>query len=710
MINLHKKDNGIVIMEINMMNAPMNVINTDFVEGMQKAVKEVLNTEGVTGAIITSGRSEFVAGADLGMLAKAQNKEDVHAITQHLNNLFRDIETAPFPFVAAINGTALGGGYELCLACHRRIALNNPQTRIGLVESSIGLIPGAGGTQRLPRMIGILTALPLMLEAKRLKVDAAIKSGLIDEVADTKEDMLAKAEAWILSKPQFAKPWYDRGFKFPGGNGMSPKLAPMLAAGAALLKGKTFGNYPAQEALAAAVYEGSLLNFESALKVESSYFVKCVMHPVSKNMINTLFYGLNTIKKGERRPKQIDKMQFKQVAVLGAGMMGAGIAYVCAAAGMKVVLKDVSQEAADKGKDYSVKLVEKLTSRGIFTKEKGEKILNNIVATDNMQNIAGSDLLIETVFEDREVKRQVMAEASKVLDNNQVIFASNTSTLPITGLAENSPVQENFIGIHFFSPVDKMPLVEIIKGAKTGDKAVAAAFDFTLQIGKTPIVVNDGRGFYTSRVFKTYLFEGFEMLSEGVAPALIENGGKIAGMPVGPLAVADEVSIELIYKIMKQTEKDTGETMEGAARDVTILMYEKLQRIGRKAGKGFYDYPEGGKKKLWEGLADHYPAAAVQPELEEVKKRLLIRQALETVKCMEEGVLITKNDADIGSIFGWGVPPYTGGIIQMIDIMGLPAFIKECEALAAKHGDRFTPTATMYAMAKDGVSFGSRYK
>lgn len=709
MINLHKKENGIITLEINMTDAPMNVINADFVKNMQAAVTEILNTNDVKGGIVTSGRNEFVAGADLGMLAKAQKKEDVYTITQELNNLFRDIETAPFPFVAAINGTALGGGYELCLACHRRVALNYSGLRVGLVESSIGLIPGAGGTQRLPRMIGIMAALPLILEGKKLNPEKALKAGLVDELAETKEALLDKAAGWILSNPEFVKPWYDKRFKFPGGNGMSPKLAPMLAAGGALLKGRTFGNYPAQEAIASAIYEGSLLNFESALKVESAQFVKCVMHPVSKNMINTLFYGLNKIKKGERRPKDVERMKFNQVAVLGAGMMGAGIAYVCAYAGMKVILKDVSQEAANKGKAYAEKLVEKLTGRGILSKENGALLLENIHATDKMEDIAGSDLLIETVFEDREVKRQVMAEASKVLDNNKVIFASNTSTLPITGLAENCPVPENFIGIHFFSPVDKMPLVEIIKGEKSNNKAVAAAFDFTLQIKKTPIVVNDGRGFYTSRVFKTYLFEGFEMLSEGVAPTLIENGGKIAGMPVGPLAVADEVSIELIYKIMKQTEKDTGETMEGAARDVTILMYEKLERIGRKSGKGFYDYPEGGKKQLWSGLTDHFTTAEKQPDLEEVKKRLLIRQAIETVKCMEEGVLITKNDADIGSIFGWGVPPYTGGIIQMIDSMGLPAFIKECEALAEKFGERFTPTNTMYGMMKAGRTFKEKY-
>lgn len=709
MINLHKKENGIITLEINMTDAPMNVINADFVKNMQAAVTEILNTQDVKGVVVTSGRREFVAGADLGMLAKAQSMEDVYSITQQLNDLFRDIETAPFPFVAAINGTALGGGYELCLACHRRIALNDSGLRVGLVESSIGLIPGAGGTQRLPRMIGMLTALPLILEGKRLKPEKALKTGLVDELAETKEELLDKAEAWILSKPSFAKPWYDKRFKFSGGNGMSPKVAPMLAAGGALLKGKTFGNYPAQEAIATAVYEGSLLNFESALKVESAQFVKCVMHPVSKNMINTLFYGLNTIKKGERRPQNIEKQKISKVAVLGAGMMGAGIAYACAYAGMKVILKDISQEAAEKGKAYSEKIVEKLASRGIISKENGEMLLNNIIATDNMQDIAGSDLLIETVFEDREVKRKVMAEASQVLDNSKVIFASNTSTLPITGLAENSPVQENFIGIHFFSPVDKMPLVEIIKGEKTGDLAVATAFDFTLQIKKTPIVVNDGRGFYTSRVFKTYLFEGFEMLSEGVAPALIENAGKGAGMPVGPLAVADEVSIELIYKIMMQTEKDTGETTEGAVRDVTLLMYEQLQRIGRKAGKGFYDYPEGGKKKLWTGLQEHFTIAEKQPDLEVLKKRLLYRQALETVKCLEEGVLITKNDADIGSIFGWGVPPYTGGIIQMIDSMGLPTFIKECEALAAKYGDRFTPTNTLYGMMKAGRTFEEKY-
>jgi 3-hydroxyacyl-CoA dehydrogenase / enoyl-CoA hydratase / 3-hydroxybutyryl-CoA epimerase len=710
MISLNKKDNGIVTLTINMEQYPMNVINNHFTEELQKKVTEVLALDGVKGVVLTSSRREFIAGADLSMILKAKNKEEVYAMTQGLNSLFRQIETAPFPFVAAMNGTALGGGYELCLACHYRIAAKNKEARVGLVESSIGLIPGAGGTQRLPRMIGIFAALPLMLEAKRLKFEDAKQQGLIDELAENNEEMLSKAEAWILSSPNFQKPWYDRGFKFPGGNGMSPKIAPMLAAGAALLRAKTYGNYPAQQAIASAVYEGSLLAFDSALKVESSYFVKCVMSDVSKSMINTLFYSLNTLKKGERRPKNVDKQEFKKVTVLGAGMMGAGIAYSCAAAGLQVVLKDTTLENAEKGKAYSKSVLEKLLKKGKMSQEKVDGILSLIHPTDNMQDIAGSDLLIETVFEDRNVKKQVMEEAAKYLDNNKIIFASNTSTLPITGLAENSPVQENFIGIHFFSPVDKMPLVEIIKGEKSGDRAVAAAFDFTLKINKTPIVVNDGRGFYTSRVFKTFIFEGIELLKDGVSPILIENAGKMAGMPVGPLAVADEVSIELMYRIMKQTEKDTGVVLKDAATNVINLFYEDLKRIGKKAGKGFYDYPENAKKKLWEGLSQHFPLSSNQPDVELVKKRLLYRQALETVQCLEEGVLITKNDADIGSIFGWGVPPYTGGIINLIDTVGVEKFVEECEDLAKKYGERFKPTPTMVEMAKNNETFASKYK
>ncbi len=553
-------------------------------------------------------------------------------------------------------------------------------------------------------MIGIQEALPFLLEGKKIRPEQALKSGLVNQLVNTQEELIPAAKQWILTVGKSVQPWDEEGFKIPGGGIQSPKILMVLPAAAGLILKKTYGNYPAPIAIMNCIYEGMQLPFDRALAVECRYFTQCVLSPESKNMIRTLFINMNEANKGEARPAGVPPTNLKKVGILGAGMMGAGIAYVAALNGLNVVLKDVTKEAAEKGKEYSVKLLSEKLSKNQISKEKYDEFLDRIITTDNPADIADCNLVIEAVFENRDLKATVTKESEAVLSSDAV-FASNTSTLPITGLAKASARPKNFIGLHFFSPVDKMQLVEIILGEKTSDYAIAMAIDFVKKIKKTPIVVNDGRGFFTSRVFSTYLFEGMECLANGVSPALIENAGKMAGMPVGPLALADEVSIELCYKINKQTEADTGKKREDAAVGVINKFIDELNRPGKKANKGFYEYPEGGKKVLWSELTKLYPLAAQQPDVEEIKKRLLYIQALEAVKCMEENIATKPADADIGSILGWGFAPYTGGVISFIDTIGLKKFVDECNSLAKKYGKRFKPTRKLKEMAAEGKSF-----
>lgn len=704
MIDYTKDADGIAILSFNMQGFPMNVINEQSSEAFKNKLEEVLADKDVKGVIITSSRPEFIAGADLNMILGLNSAEEIVAMTNQLHVLFRQMEKSGKPFVAAINGTALGGGYELCLACHHRIAVDDGRIQIGLPEVQLGLLPGGGGTQRLPRMIGMQTALQLMLEGKRVRPSQAKADGLVNELVATKEELIPAAKKWILEVGKKAQPWDVDGYKVPGGGVQSPNGVMVFTAGAALLMKKTFGNYPAAKYIMNCVYEGMQLPFDKALQVEARYFAKAVMSKESKHMIRTLFFNLNEANKGAARPKDIGEIQLKKVGILGAGMMGAGIACVSADAGLEVVLKDVTVEAAEKGKDYSKKLWGGKLSKGFMTQEKFDTLMNRIKTTDNAADLAGCDLIIEAVFEDRNLKATVTKESEPHL-NEGGVFASNTSTLPITGLAEASAHPDKFIGLHFFSPVDKMPLVEIILGKQTSNYAIAMAIDYVKKIKKTPIVVNDGRGFFTSRNFSTYVAEGLELLNEGVAPALIENAGKAAGMPVGPLAVADEVTIELMYKIIKQTEKDTGVVIDGAQKKVATLFVEKLDRIGKKAGKGFYDYPEGGKKSLWPGLAEHFPVKEGIIDLDTAKTRLLYRQVIEAVKCMEEGIVTSPKDADIGSIFGWGFAPYSGGVISFIEYTGVAEFVKKADELADTYGERFRPTDKLRAMAANGETF-----
>ena len=705
MINYSVEQN-VAVIRWNMTSSPMNVLNDESIPQFEEALNKAYADEDVKGIIITSDKPEFVAGADLKMILRNNDQPpaEMLKVSMELNRVFRRIETSGKPTVAAINGTALGGGYEICLACHHRVALSNPKTQIGLVEVTIGLLPGGGGTQRLPRMIGMQAALPLLVEGKKMGVADALKSGLVDEVAETPTTMMDKARAWILANPQPIKPWdqIDKKtgkivardiFKVPGGNVQSPTGAQTFAAGTAMLMDKTKGNYPAPLAIMSCVYEGLQVNIDRALVIEARYFVKVATSRVAKSLIQTMFLGMNEANKGASRPKDQPKTDVKKVGILGAGMMGAGIAYVSAVAGIEVVLKDVSVEGAEKGKDYTRNLLKKGVERGKVDPTTVDTTLNRIKAAGDAADLQGCDLIIEAVFEKQELKAVVTKEAEPMLAPNGV-FGSNTSTLPITGLAEASANPANFIGIHFFSPVDKMMLVEIIMGKQTSDYALAVAIDYTRKIRKTPIVVNDSRGFYTSRCFGTYTAEGMELLRDGVNPILIENAGKTAGMPVGPLAVHDEVALDLSLKVMTESVKAGMMSADEPTYQI-VQKFNELGRVGKKAKAGFYEYPEDGPKHLWPGLAGLFPLAEQQPGLDEVKTRLLYRQAIEAVRCFEENVVRTKLDGDLGSILAWGFPAYTGGALSFVDFVGIGTFVATCDRLADQYGERFRPTGKL---------------
>lgn len=706
MFKYEKDQDNIVTVTMDMQGRSANVINEEFgkrwLEMIERLEKEKAE---IAGVVLTSAKSTFFAGADIDNLYKQTNAQEIFDMCEGLKKQLRRLETLGKPVVAALNGAALGGGLEIALACHYRIALNNPKAQFGLPEVGLGLLPGGGGIVRLTRMIGLQPALPLLTEGKRLKVKDALSNGLINEIAETPEDMIAKAKAWIKANPKAINPWDDKGFKFPGGDAKNPKVASMIPIVPAMTKKKTHGNYPAVEAIINTAVEGSVVDFETACRIESRYFTSLAVGQVSKNMITAFWYNLNAINAGGSRPKGFDKYTTKKVGVLGAGMMGAGIAYVSALSGMEVVLKDVSVEAAEKGKSYSEGLLKKSVSKGKMTKEKAEDILSRIKATDKPE-FEGCDLIIEAVFEDRALKAKVTQEAEAAM-LPEGTFASNTSTLPITGLAEASARPKQFIGLHFFSPVDKMPLVEIICGKETDDATLAKAFDYVLQIKKTPIVVNDSRGFYTSRVFSTYVMEGIAMLGEGQHPKSIENAGLKAGMPVGPLALTDEVSMKLMDHIRKQTEKDLAAEGKTAPHHPGFAVCEKLlavNRPGKAAGAGFYEYPQGGTKYLWPELTNMFPQQTPL-EQQEMIDRMLIVQALDTVRCLEEGVLRSVADANIGSIFGWGFSPFNGGTLQYINGAGLKNVIEKAKALEAKYGERFAVPKLLQDKADKGELF-----
>ena len=711
---------GVAIVTWDLENRSMNVLNAQSVNEYRDIVEKLVKDDQVKGIIIASAKEAFIAGADLtsndtfnfdkigeDKVAAAQT---IYDGVMNLNKLFRTMETSGKPFVAAINGHALGGGLEICLACHYRVAIDNDRIQIGQPEAKIGLIPGAGGTQRVPRLAGVTQdVMGFLLAGNPVTPKKAMSMGLVNEIVE-KDMLIEVSKKYILDNGKAVQPWDEKGFRLPSGAPYTPKGMMIWAAASSSLRKMSYGNYPAQKAILSALYEGVQVPIDAGLRIEARQMTKVIMDPVSRNMVRSLFVNMQALNKGARRPKDFEKYNVKKVGILGAGLMGAGIAYVTAKAGIEVILIDQNQEGADKGKDYSLRLLDKALSRKKTTEEKKEKLLGLITPTTDYAKLNGADLIIEAVFENRDIKADVTAKAESQISETAV-FGSNTSTLPITGLAKNSSRPANFIGVHYFSPVEKMPLVEIIMGKETSQETLAKTMDYVQKIKKTAIVVNDSRGFFTSRVFGTYTGEGMEMLAEGINPALIENAGKMTGMPMAPLALMDAVALDLAYKVGVQTKKDyEAEGKEfpiSEPQKVLEEFVEKQGRLGKKNNKGFYEYPENGKKFLWPELFKLYDQIEDQPDVEILKQRLLYIQALETAKCYEENVLTDVRDADIGAILGWGMAPWTGGPLSFIDMVGIKEFVAEADKLAQKYGDRFTPCKMLRDMAEKNESFHS---
>ncbi len=695
---------GVALITINMEDHPANLFSQDFIETYFDITKQAIEDEKVKGVIVASGRSMFMAGADLKMLQRPVDDPTVFFNgMMKVHQAMRFIETSGKPFVAAIAGHALGGGLEICLACHHRIAVNSSKIKIGFPEINVGLFPGAGGTAKAPYLLGIQNAMTYILQGVQARPPKALKDGLIDALVDTPEELLPAAKKWILETPKPIQPWDDRKHKIPGGGLFTPTGVQTMAGGIGNVRKHTHGNYPAAQYALSTLHDGLQVKIDRALEIEARFFTKAITSKEAQNMIRTGFMAIQEAKKGKSKPKGYDPYEIKSVGILGAGMMGAGIAYVSAKAGMNVILKDVTIEGAERGKDYSRKILKKTLAKKYTTQEKADQLLDRITTTINPSAIADVDMIIEAVFESPDLKARVTAETEAVLGEDK-IYGSNTSTIPITLLAKASKRPQNFIGIHFFSPVDKMPLVEIIVGKETNDRAIAAAVDYVVAIGKIPIIVNDSRGFFTSRTFGTYCAEGGFLLEEGVPPAMIENIAKSKGMPVGPLAVTDEVSLTLgmlVYESDKSSEKDPYMTR---FYEIEKKLVKEYGREGKKNGKGYYDYPKGGKKKLWPELSTIFNSRLDALDKETVAKRMLHRMALETFRCLEEGVLRSGKDGDIGSILGFGFPIYTGGAISYIDYIGMDNFIADCDDFKKRFGPRWDVSDALRKLAAEGKS------
>jgi 3-hydroxyacyl-CoA dehydrogenase/enoyl-CoA hydratase/3-hydroxybutyryl-CoA epimerase len=705
---------GIVVLTLDDPNQSANTMNAAYAESMGATVDRLeAEKDSITGVVITSAKKTFFAGGDLNDLirAKPEQAAEITAHSAQVKGQLRRLETLGKPVVAAINGAALGGGLEIALATHHRIAADVKGSVIGLPEVTLGLLPGGGGVARTVRLLGIQNAIMnVLVQGQRHKPAKALELGLVHELVDSVDELLPKAKEWIKANPGASvQPWDVKGYKIPGGTPSNPSLAAVLPAFPANLRKQIKGaNMPAPRAILAAAVEGAQVDFDTAIQIETRYFVNLVTGQVSKNMTKAFFFDLQTINSGGSRPEGYEKFSATKVGVLGAGMMGAAIAYVSAKAGIDVVLKDVTLEAAEKGKGYAAKIEEKGLSRGKTTKERSDALLAKIKPTADVADFAGVDFVIEAVFESVELKHKVFGEIEGVV-NPDAVLGSNTSTLPITALADGVKRQEDFIGIHFFSPVDKMPLVEIIRGEKTSDATLAKVFDYTLQIKKTPIVVNDSRGFFTSRVIGTFINEAVAALGEGVEPASIEQAGSQAGYPAPPLQLMDELTLTLPRKIRqesRQAVEAAGGTWNAHASEAVIdRMVEEFDRKGRSTGAGFYEYDENGKRTgLWPGLRDAFKSGSADVPFEDLKERMLFAEALETVKCFDEGVLTSVADANIGSIFGIGFPAWTGGVIQYINQYdgGLTGFVARARELAERYGDHFLPPKSLVDKAGKG--------
>ena len=713
-------DDGVAIITWDVEGKSMNVANEQAFMELDGCIDEVLSNDAIKGAVITSGKDTFAGGMDLNVLARMKEDagdEPAQGLfdgIMKIHQMLRKIERAGMeartnkggkPIAAALPGTAVGIGLEIPLACHRIFAADNPKAKIGLPEIMVGIFPGAGGTTRLAWKLGAMAASPLLLQGKLNDPKKAKAAGVIDEVVD---DPVAAAREWVLSEPKIVKPWDEKGYKFPGGAPYHPAGFMTFVGASAMVNANTNGVYPAAKALLSAVYEGAMVPFDTALKIEARWFTNILMNPSSSAMIRSLFLNKEALEKGAVRPDVPDQ-KVKKVGVMGAGMMGAGIALVSAMAGIEVVLIDQAQESADKGKQYAADFYAKGVSRGKLTQEKMDGHLSRITATTDYEALKGADLIVEAVFEDVGVKAEVTKNVLKVVGDD-CIFATNTSTLPITELAKASDKPDQFIGIHFFSPVEKMMLVEIIKGQETGDRAVAKALDYVRQIKKTPIVVNDARFFYANRCIIPYINEGMRMVQEGVAPALIENAAKLVGMPLGPLQLVDETSIDLGVKIAKATKEAMGADYDEAVDEILFWMFEE-GRLGRKSNAGFYEYDEKGKRQgLWEGLAARYPVADEQPDLIDVQHRLLMIQSLEAVRALEEDVLMDIREGDVGAILGWGFAPWSGGPLSWLDMISAAYAVERTGDLTSRFGERFETPALLKDLAANNDSFYGRYQ
>ena len=704
-LKIERADDGFATIILDNADESVNLVSEEFVTEMTAATAEIAVDDSIKGVILKSGKPGFMAGADLKLLVQGFDKltpKDAYAFSQRATAMHRAMETSGKPWVALLNGAALGGGFELAMACHYRILIDDPKAVVGFPEVTVGLLPGSGGTQRLIRIAGIKAGADLLLSGRAVKGEEAVKLGIVDAIVPANQ-MEAAARAWLATGPDPVKRWDVKGYAMPEQRGLiipEHSLSLMLATGAAAKSGY---NLPAPVAILSCIYEGAILPIDKALSIESKYFAKLLTSPVSRNIIRTTFLSKQAAERGARRPAGVAKKEFAKIGVLGAGMMGAGIALVSAQAGIEVILIDRDVETATKGRVYSQTALAKQVARGSLTEDKAGAIVARITPTDDFALLAGCDLVVEAVFEDIAIKADTTRKAEAVIPP-ETVYASNTSTLPITKLAEASARPDQFIGLHFFSPVERMGLVEIIKGARTSPETLAVGIDFVAKLRKTPIVVNDSRGFYTSRVFQTLIHEGGAMLGEGVPPAVIENVARQVGMPVGPLALLDELTFDLPLKIVEQAIEQDGARYRPPAGVAAMKAMKAAGRSGRKTGGGFYDYPAEGGKKLWKGLSDLFPTSP-NYDVEELKQRFLFAQAVETARCLEENVIETSEDGDLGSIYGWGFPAWTGGTLSYIDTVGLPKFVEEAERLAQKHGPRFAPSPWLRERAASGRNF-----
>ncbi|GAP38129.1 3-hydroxyacyl-CoA dehydrogenase NAD-binding domain-containing protein [Piscinibacter sakaiensis] len=710
-IRYEKDAGGVVTLTIDMPGQSANTMNTVFRDAYRDVVERIAaDIDGVSGVIVTSAKRTFFAGGDLNSLLAVgpEEKEALFQRSMAMKAVLRRLETLGKPVVAAINGAALGGGFELCLACHARFALDDPKLMVGLPESGLGLLPGGGGVVRLVRLLGLEAAMPLLIDGTQLAPARALELKLIDGLAADTDALLRLARDWIAANPAPTQPWDRKGWRLPGATASAPASLVFLRTAPVLLMKKTRGRYPAPLAIMSAAVEGAVVDFDNAMRIESRHFVGLATGGVAKNLITTFFFQMNEIKAGRGRPEGVPVAAFDRIGMLGAGMMGAGIAQVSAARGITTVLKDASAEQAAKGKERVRANLDKRVAKGAMSEARRDALLAKIVPTGDAADLDGSQLIIEAVFENRALKAEVTREAEPRLADGG-IFASNTSTLPISGLADASVRPENFIGLHFFSPVDRMPLVEVIKGRRTSPETLARALDYVQQIGKTPIVVNDSRGFFTSRVFGTFTKEGAAMLAEGVPAALIENVAMGVGMPVGPLAVMDETSMALTLSVKKQTEADLA--AEGRPFPshpgwaVIERMAGELKRPGRAGGGGFYDYPADGPKRLWAGLAAEFGREGVDLPLEDLQDRILYIQSIESIRTMEEGVIEHARDANIGSVLGIGFPRWTGGTLQFVNMIGARRFAERAAQLAERYGARFAPPTLLLDKAERNERF-----